>query len=249
MTMPLRKWHLLAFALILALSGELASAQSNRGQIQLPEEARAFEIGGQLTLNGLPVEAQGFVSAKRPAQLAAWFRQSLGKPLVEDKLGDKLILGRSQGEQYLTVQLEPAGAGTRGIVAIADLKLAYQRRAETDGLLEHWRSKLPSGSHSIRRATSEDEGKQSEFLLAINNHGIALNLERIKSLMRADGYLLLRQATLDAKPPSRSDIAQNEGEILLFNGDGREATVLIFRNEGLGTAVVLNAVTSMARFK
>ena len=247
--MPRRKEPFLAFAVILALSGGLVSAQSNRGQIQLPKEARAFEIGGQLTLNGLPVQVQGFVSARRPAQLAAWFRQSLGKPLVENKLGDTLILGRFQGEQYLTVQLVPAGAGTRGIVAVADLKIAYQRRTETDGFLEHWRSKLPSGSYSIRRATSEDAGTQSEYLLAINNYGITLNLERIKSLMRADGYLLLRQATIDAKQPSRSDAAQNEGKILLFNGDGREATVLIFRNEGLGTAIVLNAVTFMARFK
>lgn len=244
-----RKRYIRALVMILMLSGGLASAQSNRSQIELPKEAKAFEIGGRVTVNGLPLHLRGFVSARKPAQLAVWFRQTLGNPLVENKLGDSLILGRAQGEHYLTVQLEPAGAGTRGLIAIADLKAAYERHSETDMALEHWLSRLPSGSRSIRRTTSEDGGKLAEYLLVINNHGIALNLERIKGLMRVDGYSLQYQAAIDDKRSSRSGSAPTAGETLLFKGEGREAVVVIFRSEGVGTAIVLNAVTFMERIK
>lgn len=241
---PRRTSCVRAFVIALSLSGGLVSAQSGQWAISLPKETDVFEIGDHLVINGLPTHLQGFVSPMKPAQLATWFRRTLGAPLVENKLGASLILGQARGRHYLTVQLEPFGMGARGVVAIADLKAAYQRRSETDGAIEHWRSRLPSGSGSITRMTSEDGETFAEYLLAINNHGVDLNLDRIKSLMRTDGFSLQRQVSIDGKGASRS-----VGEILMFKGQDREAIAVIYSSAGVGTAIVVNTVTAMERFK
>ncbi|OIQ98709.1 hypothetical protein GALL_192100 [mine drainage metagenome] len=240
---PRRTSCVQAFVIVLLLSGGFVSAQSGQWAISLPRETDIFEIG-DVTINGLPTHLQGFVSPMKPAQLTTWFHRTLGGALVENKLGASLVLGQARGRHYLTVQLEPFRTGARGVVAIADLKAAYQRRSETDGAIEHWRSRLPSGSGSIRRMTSEDGGKSAEYLLAINDHGADLNLDRIKSLMRADGFSLQRQVSIDGKGASRS-----VGEILMFKGQDREAIAVIYSSAGVGTAIVVNTVTTMERLK
>ena len=121
-------------------------AQTAWPTIALPSEASAFDIGKQVNVNGLPMRMRGFVSALKPAQLTAWFRQHMGKPLVENRLADKLILGRVQDEYYLTVQLEPVGSARLGVATLTHLKTAYDTRADNRANTEHWLSRLPAGS-------------------------------------------------------------------------------------------------------
>ena len=67
------------------------------------------------------MQVRGFVSPEPVAELAARFRASLGSPLVTSQHGGKTILGQARGGYYLTVQLETAGSGTRGLVAQTDV--------------------------------------------------------------------------------------------------------------------------------
>ena len=161
-------WRALVLGLAFMAPGNFALAQASWPTIALPKDVRAFDIGEQLTINGLPMRMQGFVSARNPVQLAEWFRQRMGKPLVENTLANKLILGRAQGEYYLTVQLEPAATGTRGIAAVSHLKAAYDGRAENRASTEHWLSRLPAGSKLLSQMSSEDAGKASTYLLVVN---------------------------------------------------------------------------------
>lgn len=227
----------------------LALAQSAWPGIALPKEVQVFDITAQMTVNGLPMRVQGFVSTTKPAQLANWFRQDLGNPLIENKLAEKLILGRAHGEHYLTVQLEPAGTGTRGLIATTHLKAAYDRRLETQAAIDHWQSRLPSGSRVISQMTSEDRGKLAQHLVAINNHSTDLNLERIKSLMREDGFALQYEATADSKGTSRTTGAIATGKTLFFTGLGKEAMAVIYSKDSGSTTIVLNTVTLMDRLK
>ncbi len=237
------------FVLSVMLSGRQVLAQASWPTIALPKEVQSFGIGEQLTVNGLPMRMRGFVSALNPEQLATLFRQSMGKPLVENTLANKLILGRNQGEYYLTVQLEPVGSGSRGIASVTNLKSAFENRATVQENTEHWLSRLPAGSQLLSQMTSVDAGKLSMHLLVINTQSEALNYERLKNLMRSDGLELENEVRAIGKPAMAKLDGIANGKTLLFKGTGKEAVATISRNGNGQTAIVLNITTQMEHFK
>src|SRR3989442_6030678 len=97
-------------ALLVMFVGTNAVAQA-WPTVALPEDARAFSVGEQIVANGTPMRVQVFISNRSPAEVAAWFRHSLGEPIVENKVQDKLVLGRQAGDFYETVQLETSAGG------------------------------------------------------------------------------------------------------------------------------------------
>jgi hypothetical protein len=100
-------------------------------RVPLPKDLQVFDVGQQLTLNGSPMRLQGFVSPAAPDQLVELFRQALGKPLAETSWGRLRILGRAQGDFYISVQVEATGNGSRGTTAVTHLKAAYESREDT----------------------------------------------------------------------------------------------------------------------
>lgn len=235
--------------LMLMVLANTVLAQTAWPTIALPSEASTFDIGKQVNVNGLPMRMHGFVSALKPAQLAAWFRQHMGKPLVENRVADKLILGRVQDEYYLTVQLEPAGTGSRGVATVTHLKTAYDNRAENRANTEHWLARLPAGSKLMSKMTSEDAGKVSTYLLVTNTQSEDLNRDRLKSLMHDDGFKLEQEAVPDEKAAASLPAGQGTGKTLYFKGQGKEAIATIYRDSNGNTAIVLNTITQMERFK
>ncbi|RZI43940.1 hypothetical protein EGT07_00450 [Herbaspirillum sp. HC18] len=236
--------------------GLLAIVASHHGmctqdwpRIVLPREVQVFDIGQQVTVNGLPMRAQGFVSTVSPSQLAEKFRQTLGKPLVENVLGNKLILGRLEGEHYLTVQIEPAGAGSRGVAATAHVKAAYDAQSERRDSVDRWLARLPSGSRLFSQVESRDGQKLSHYTVIVNSHSEALNRDRMIDLLAEDGFIFDRESSPDEHlMPARPEDIQN-GKLLFFKGKGKEAMVTIHRDSNGHTSIVVNAITVMERLK
>lgn len=235
-------------AAALLLANQSACAQ-NWPVIILPKDVQAFDIGQQVAVNGMPMRAQGFVSSAKPAQLVEQFRQSLGKPLVENTIGSKLILGRAQGEHYLTVQIEPAGMGSRGVVAVTHLKAAYDAQADNQASAERLLSRLPSGSRLLSQMASQDGGKLSRHLIIINSHSEALNRDRLKSLMAEDGFVFEREGTADNQAAAKLPEGLAKSKTLFFKAAGKEAMATIHRDSEGRTAIVVNTITLMERFK
>jgi hypothetical protein len=238
-----------ALGLALFLFVASASAQQRWPRVALPESARSFEIGEQITVNGLPMRLQGFMSETRPAELLATFRQTLGKPMVENALGNKLVIGRADGDFYITVQIEPAGKGSKGLVAITDLKGLSKNRAEMQNANVRWLNRLPSGSKIMSQLTSEDVGKVANHLVIVNGHSEDLNSDVLKSLMREDAYQLERESTPDAKTLHSVPGHLSSGKALFFKGTGKEAMAVIARDTQGRTSIVLHTVTPIERVK
>jgi hypothetical protein len=226
-----------------------AVAETAWPQIALPKEASGFDIGGQVVVNGMPMRMRGFVSAARPEQLAGWFRQSLGKPLVEDKLAGKLVLGRLQDDFYLTVQLEPAGNGTRGLVAVTQLKAAYDNQADTQAGAERWLSRMPAGSRVISQMASKDGSRASRHIVIVNQTSEDLNRDRLTNLMREDGLTLEREVAVADQTVPRLPPGIVAGKTLFFKGPNKEAMAVIYRDDTGRTAIVLNDITETGRLK
>jgi hypothetical protein len=65
-------------------------------RIPLPKQVDVFEVGREIVVNGTPIRMSGFVSRAAPSELAASMRQLLGEPLMEDRRGTTVVLGRGQ---------------------------------------------------------------------------------------------------------------------------------------------------------
>lgn len=224
-----------------------ATEPSHRPAVDLPHDAQVFDVGRQLDVNGMPMQIRGFLSTAEPAQLAQWFRRQLGEPLVENTLAQTRILGRLQGEHYLTVQLEPAGRGTRGLVAVTHLKTAHDNRDVSEAATKRWLARLPAGSRLLSQVSADDDGRVSRHVLFRNAHDEALNAARLRSLLTEEGYAFEREIESASDPAPAPGAAR--GRTLYFRSPGKEAMATVYRDPGGETVVVLNTVTRMERFE
>lgn len=221
------RWLLLAsLACCLAHAGEWP-------EVRLPPGAKGFAVGQSLSVHGLPMRVQGFLSRQPAPQVLAWFRRSLGMPLVENQVGAGVVLGRTQGSHFLTVQVEPAGSGSRGLIAQSDLPAMVAGREEERVLHARWLARLPSGMrlHSLTRG--RDGGRRSQYLVLGSTHSVAASRDAIVSLMQKEGYALERHVQ-GTEPPSHT---------LYFHGQGQEAVAVIAADADGSSAIVLTTVT------
>jgi hypothetical protein len=230
---------LLAGALLLTSGAALA--QLPWPQVAIPKGVTAIDMGEQVSANGLPLRMRAFTSAATPAQVAELFRQSLGQPLVEDTVAAKRILGRSQGEHYVTVQLEAAGTGTRGLIAVTELTAALNGRAASRNADQRLLARLPAGFNIVSRTASTDGKNRAEHVVLTNAHSIALNAEYVKSMLGVDGFTFERETVSTGQ--SHRGAASRDGRTLFFSSPGGETVAVISRDNTGKSAVVLNTVS------
>jgi hypothetical protein len=227
-----------ALLLLLALLAWLATRAGHATEwpeVRLPPGAHGFSLSGSISANGMPMQVQGFLSKQPALQVIAWYRASLGMPLVENRVGISTVLGRAQGNHYLTVQIEPAGGGSRGLVAQADLTAMIAGREEERGLQARWLSRLPSGMRLHSLTSGHDGGRHYQYLVLESAHSSSLSRAAISSLMQQDGYVLEREVQA-VTPPSRT---------LTFRGAAREASAIVLSKPDGSSAVVLNTIVTI----
>jgi len=209
----------------------------------LPKGVRAFDIGQQITINGLPMRIRGFLSPLKPERVAQEVRESWGAPVVENTLGKQLILGQLRGDYYHSVQLEAAGTGTRGVLAATHLKAAYEAKDQTKIESEKWLSRLPYGSRIVSRMVSKDGSRHSSHLVIENSHSENQNSEAIKKLLFEDGFSLQHEKSLTATSSPKFPANTESAKTLYFKAAGKEAIATQLRNYNGMTTIVFNIIT------
>ena len=241
----------LAASLLVASTGCLFTIETAQAvewpTIVMPKEAHSFDVGRQVTLNGMPMRMQGFVSELAPRAVADAFRQAWGKPLVESTQGTKLILGRAQNEHYLVVQIEAAAAGSRGVVAMSDLRAANERQAVSQAEAQRWLDRLPAGSRLLSQMESEDAGRLSRHLVFANAQNESLNRDRLVGLLAEEGFVLDREGSPGEHAAAAPAAWPGGARLLVFKGARKEATATIHRDANGQTTTVLNFVHSLER--
>jgi hypothetical protein len=232
-------------ASVLGFTALVSSAQSDWPEVALPKDVRLIHMGSELTINGLPMRIHGFLSQQPPAQVAEWLRKSLGQPLIENHLADKLVLGRMQGDHYISIQLEPSSKGTRGAVAVTNMKLAADKRAVSLADNARWLDRLPAGSRLLSQMRSEDAGKTSTHLVFVNGVDESTNAVRLKSMLADDGLSFERETSANGSVAGSIPV---DGRTLYFRGANKEAIAVIARSNG-ETAVVLNIISQLQRIQ
>lgn len=233
-----------SLCLALALVAPAVLAQPAWPTIALPDGVQRYDMGQQMTVNGLPLRMSGFLSPQPPTELAAWFRAHMGK-VVENTVAGKLVLGRAEGSFFLTVQLEAVGRGTRGLVAVSNLKAGYEHFPETEEALSRLLARLPAGSRILSQMASTENGKLSRYLVISNGLDVGLNRSQVIDMMREDGMVLQQEA----QPAARTGQAPLDGRTMFFQGQGREAMAVVSHGPDGLTTLVLHTLTAMEHFR
>ncbi len=241
----------IALLVVATFSGEAAGVRTvpSWPQIAIPEGMETFDMGEQVTMNGVPMRMLGFRSSATPAQAAGRFRESLGKPFVENEIGSNLVLGRARGEHYVTVQIVPAGTGVRGIIAITSLADAIANRDATRATEERLLSSMPPASSLVSRTNSVDGKNSSEQLIFTNLHSLEINVTYVKKMLESSGFTLERETRPGDRGLTYRGAASNERRPLFFKAKDGEAIAVIFQDSGGRTAVVLSTITFLERTK
>ena len=222
-----------------------ASAQTSWPEVPLPAHAKSYSIGQQMDLDGLPMRLTGFATRSTPRQTGDWFVRTLGQPLMDDQRDGQRILGRAQGEHYITIRLEPAsGGGTRGLMAVTHLRAALRGQARSQDERARWQRLLPAGTEIASLLNTQDGGWLSTHLVATNRHGEALNAQRLTAALQEQGYALERRFDAATDTKGHAFGSATGAITVLMRGPGKEATAVISRNALGLTSIVL--VTSLA---
>jgi hypothetical protein len=219
--------------LLVAAAAGAAAPATAWPHVALPPGVQIFDVGQQLQVNGLAMQVRGFLSPEPAARLVDWFRTSLGNPLVENRRGAATILGRPQGAYYLTVQIEPAGSGARGLVALTDVQGMMAGRSEARAQEARWQALLPAGMRILSLVRALDDGRMSEHLVLESAEPLAASRHALTRLLQQDGYTPGR-VVASAAPP---------GATLYFQAPGREAMAVLARSDDRLTSIVLSIAT------
>jgi hypothetical protein len=226
----------------LALPGLAISAgdEAPWPQVPIPQQVETFDIGHETVVNGTPVRMRGFVSSGSPAALGVSFRQVLGKPLMEDRHGDILVLGRGEGRFYVTVQLAPFGSGTRGVIAVTKPPVDQEAPGDTV-TARRLLSALPPGSTLASHTSSIDGETHAEHDAIVNAHSIGINRDYVKRMLQGDGFILERESAPPQTTHARAHVAA-DALTLFFKRPGAEAIAVLFSSDKGKSVIVLNRV-------
>lgn len=224
------------FALLIGFAAT-AWAADPWPNVGLPPGVQDFSMGESVTYNGMPMRMRGFVSRTSVADTAEWFRRSWGEHMVENKLGNKLILGRAEGSRYITVQLERAGMGTRAVIGVTDPEAAMANHAKYAQEKSELIARLPAGSQLTGDMQSVDGRRASRHVTLTNRHSVSTNREYFMQMLANEGMRPSRDM------PLKEEISQN-GETLIFTKPGKEVMAVISRDRDGSTSVVLNTITA-----
>lgn len=230
-----------AGALLLCLAAPLAGATASWPQVEVPPNASVYSVDSVTTVDGLPLKMQGFTSIMTVAELSAWYRQKLGRDVVENRHGNKLILGQGSGDYFISVQLEPAGNQTRAIVAVSNLTAGMKQRPATEAANARLLGRLPAGTRVVSRLAAIDGPRNATHIVLANGHGEQVNRDSVVRMLQADGLKLEHVAPAAA--------ASATGATLYFKGKGAEAIAVLTRGPDGQMTIVLNTTTFMEIYK
>jgi hypothetical protein len=248
---------LTCIALVFAMTAH-GAPHADWPAIVLPSSATSHDVGDQVSLAGMPLRMTVFTSPERPAALVEWFRASIGRPLVQDTVRGRTVLGRREGAFYLTLQLEAAGSGTRGLVAVSDIASFLHERRQTGEAEARWEAGLPQDTRIVSRMVSRDGDRQSDYVVAVNGHSEQVNVQALSTLLFEQGLVLERDVSPGTTVPSgpRTESAARRatplarsspippvagsGRTLFYRGRDKEGMAVIARDEQGNTSLVVS---------
>ncbi len=236
--MPHRRWRarLVLSSLALCALGSASRAMAfGWPEIEPPPQSHVVWVGQDMKINGVPLRVQQFDSSLAADDVLTFYRAHWGsrqeRKSVENKRGDFSVIGRKEGDYYLTVEVKnSARSGSEGFLSVSRLP-GVDKPDMSPGELP-----MNSGSKVLWVMDSSDAGKSSKQVTLFNRDSVKSNV------LYYDNALLTRGWT--KKQESSAKNVPDESTLTSYAKDKEELTLEIIRKQGsVATLVVSNLVT------
>lgn len=226
-------WVMCAFAVQCAQAALGASASPWAG-IDLPARDQWTDIGDALEVGRLPMRVRAAMLPMDASRAEHAFTQMWPQPVMRRVTSDGVALSHVFDRRLVTVQLQRTDAPneTRALVALTDVDVADRARAPS-----LWPG-IPAGSRIVTDMRSRDGAKASREIAYVNPAGLATNRDHVVMALTSQGLALRREAS----PP----IERGAGDVMFFDGGGRQATAVVVR-DGDHTLTVITWVERLER--
>jgi len=219
-------------------------------EIRIPESASSFSIGDKTQVGDMSLRITGFVTNDGINKVIEWYRLQYGKRLVENDLGTQYVLGVMENGFYITISLEKAGSGTRGLVGVRDLHRSVSEHEAAKYQKNNLISRLPSESKIFSNVSSEDSGKVSRHVVYANTYSSSINTQRVKELLSLDKFSLDHEYSNEYPDATGKNGRKGmQGTSLYFIGTDKEALAVITPIKGGGSVVVVHTISSLNTYK
>lgn len=222
-----------AYHLLVVLLCSVTAQASDWPSIEAPPKATVQWVGQDMKLNGVPLRIQQFTSNVGMTELMNYYRAIWGsqaeRKSVENALGKWHVIGKQQGDYYLSVQVKPAGlTKSTGYLTVSKLP-------GTDHIIRSGgQFPLMAGTRIQSELESNDPGQKAKTLTLLNTYSVTSNADFYKDKLAAQGWIL--------DPHYGGSQQDGKAYALFFRLENEEAT-LILSKVAAGTLTVANIVT------
>lgn len=199
-------------------------------ELPLPDGARAETVAADTVLNG---RRSRILRAELPGSVAdalAFYRERFGRERVENPLRGASVIAQRQGGFFNTVQLRQAGPDR---VEATLMSTATEGPAEMSRVLKDTQRLLPADSTLMNTMESNDAGRRSVMLTALNDADLQTNRDELVRGLRQRGLTVSRE--------DRSNAGERRTLTLWADGAQEEATLTVI-DAGQHRMVVVNRV-------
>lgn len=221
--------RLLLAIMATALWARLAHAEP-WPEVRTPAGAQVQTLARDMIFNGRPARLMRFEVKAGEQDVLAFFREQFGaKKVVENRIKNEPVIATRQGDYFLTVQLHPSSDGQQ----IQGTVMTTQMLAKplTSEVTADTRRLLPPDSQVVSTMQSDDAGKHSLMLMAVNQTSTAANRDHVLQAMQQRGFRVVREDTPAA--------ARHQSISMLLSSSSEEAQVVI-SDAGKYRSVLIN---------
>lgn len=214
----------LGCALALTLTG--AAHADEWPDVALPDGSQGEWVSRHMIYNGLHMRAGKFSSTTSADDTLAFYRKAWRGDLTENRMRGKTVIGRPHGRHFVTVEIEPRGAGAGGTIGIMRLPEGPPEQPPGHGFAR------PAGSEVVNDIRYLDTRNETRTLLLTNTLSPFVNQQFYLRRLRSQGWDIVDPG--GCKSSSQACTARFEKK------NGARMSMSIRREREGGTVVVAN---------
>lgn len=158
-------------------------------QVSEPPRSNVQWVADNVIQNGIPMQVKTFRSTASLDAVMNHYRQDWtgnGGSAIENRLGEWYVIGRREGEYYVTVQVRAMGKSeSEGFIAVNNLSALLNEQASVDDPFPRM-----GGSQVVSKTVSSDLGRDATTLIFENSYTANANASFYVGELRITGWSL-----------------------------------------------------------
>jgi hypothetical protein len=189
----------------------------------VPPQTSTTDVARHIVFNGLDMRARTFRSERNGKEILAFYKNAWGKDMVVNRLGESQVIGHGEGDYFITVNVTPAGRGSKGTIGIVDVSSAPEHFEPGKGLPH------PMGSKVFNDIAYPDDPVPARTVAMRNGLSPRQNADFFRERLAGDGW----------KPAGQGKCSDASCVMSYTRGDQKMSLVMT-RAEGDQSQVIIN---------